>query len=173
MLVDVLGYLRTLLDQTISLLDVATAVWTGLGFTTGLISAALIQRKAARLHQNSLLKSHDFAALSALTQSSSQAAAYSKVVRFIGTRTEAEIPMSAISDNEQLEEQIIVMLGMYQFLAFAADEGLIDKRLVCRQFLPSMRSLVSKLRPFIVHYRTTMNRPAVWSELEEFVRKNS
>jgi hypothetical protein len=169
---DVLLYLQSLLDRLGSIVDLASAVKTGLGVALGAIITATVYHRAAKQQRENLLRTHDFEVLSALTQSSSQAAAYSKVVRFIATRSEPEIPMALVAGNEELEEQVLVMLGMYQFLAFAVKQGLVDKHLVCRQFLPSMKSLVFRLRPFIEHYRLALNRPAAWSELEEFVREN-
>jgi uncharacterized protein DUF4760 len=154
------------LPDSLSFFDVAKLLWTGVGFCAGLLGAA-------RLNRWNLQRAHDFSALSQLTQSSSQAAAYSKVVRFISHNPNpAGIPVEQIVGDRELEEQILVMLSMYQFLAFSADHGLVNKDLVMKQFYPSMVSLFDHLRPFIDHYRVIMNRPTIWSELETFVQDN-
>ena len=157
--------LRWLLDQAFAVSAAATAFWTGLGFFTGGISAALLNKR-------NLFRNHNFAAISELTQSSSQAAAYSKVLRVIANHPAPEIPIDEIKKDTALEEQVLVILGMYQFLAVAVDQRLIDRKLVRKQFLPSMRSTVQKLNAVIDDYRDKMARPKVWSELVRFVERD-
>ena len=156
-----------------SVVDFASALKTGFGVVLGAVVASTVYRKAAKQQRENLIKSHNFSALSALTHSSSHAAAYSKVMRFAASRNEKEIPVSAISGNDDLEENILIMLAMYQFMAFAANQGLMDRELICQQFLPSMRTVVTRFRPMIEHYRIALNRPTVWSELEIFAREDA
>ena len=145
--------------------DYGHAFWTGLGGVAGYLAAVRINRKNVR-------STHNFAALSQLTQSGSQATAYSKVICFFAKYPDAEvIPISEIRANAAIEEQIIVMLGMYQFLAFSVVKKLLDRKLVIDQFLPSMHSLLTRLGPYIEEQRKLLKRPRAWSELEEFVQK--
>ena len=172
MFVDALAYLRALLDQLGSMPGIVSELRTGFGFVLGALVTAIVYRRVAKQQGENLLRAHNFSALSNLTQSSSQAAAYAKVVNFIASRPEPEIPMKHITGNAEVEEQIIVMLGMYQFLAFSVKEGLVSEDLVRNQFLPSMRTLVVRLRPFITHYRAALDRPKAWSDLVEYVERN-
>src|SRR4029077_2598826 len=162
-LFDYFSSLSTQVNQVLLQSPAVTAFLTGLGFVIGAISAALLNRK-------NLLRAHNFAAISQLTQSSSQAAAYSKILRFIAHHKGAEIPVAEF--DRDMEEQAVVFLGTYQFLAIAADKRFINRRLVRTQFVPSMRSTLTSLHAFIKHYRDQMNRPKMWSEMEAFVRRD-
>jgi hypothetical protein len=162
---DIIGSVRPLLDQALSASFAASAFWTGLGFFTGAIAAA-------RLNRKNIARSHNFAAISELTQSSSQAAAYSNVLRVMSEHKASEVPLCKIKKDRALEEHALVLLGTYQFLAVATDKGFIDRKLVRDQFVPSMRTTVTKLGGLIEEYRKELERPLIWSELRSFVRRD-
>ena len=144
---------------------VTYGIWTGVGYVGARLTAAFLNKK-------NLLMTQNFAAISQLTQSSSQAAAYSKVLRFIADSEKQVIPVEEIQKDHELEQQALVILAAYQFLAVAVEKRFIDRELVRTQFLPSMRSKVTKLKLLINHYRERMERDYIWYELEEFVKRN-
>src|SRR5262245_18680015 len=152
---------------SLSWFDLGKSFWTGVGFCAGLIGAA-------RLNKWNLRSSNSFVALSQLTQSGSQATAYSKTLRFMCDHPGSDpIPHDHVKSDPSIEEQVLIMLGMYQFLAFSVQQKLLDRELVIRLSLLSMHSFITKLKPTIDDYRIRLNRPTAWRELEEFVAEET
>lgn len=136
---------------------------------TGMIGGAL----SALFARRNLRKTHNFAALITLTQSPSQASAYAAVYKFLADRSEQErFDLQHVREEKNVEEQLIIMLGTYQFIAIAATSGLVDKRLIVVDFYGSMEMLIYRFRPFIESYRKALRRERAWEDLIGFVEDN-
>lgn len=142
---------------------VANAIFPFLSGMVGGIFSAILARKNSKM-------AHNFSALITLTQSPSQASAYAAVYKFLALHPGREVIGTAeVRKEEGLEEQLIIMLGTYQFIAVAASGGLVDRDLIIRDFYASMEMLVRRFRPFIDEYRGALKRQQAWSDLIAFV----
>lgn len=161
MSVDALADIARFIDHTFT---AATAFWTGLGVFSGWIIAWRMQARV-------LERGHNFAAISQITGSSSQAMAYAQVFRFIANHPAPVVPVEDIKKETGLEEQAIIILATHTFLSVAARDGYVNRGLVRDFFLPSMVFTFSKLGSFIAHYRKMTGRSGAWRELQDFIER--